>query len=77
MDKILLTPKQQLGQFYTKNTGYILQGFEGFIKDKNATDPFAGAGDLLKWAKAGEASSVVGYDIDKTKNDNNKEILAW
>jgi hypothetical protein len=64
------TSKQQLGQFYTKNTGYILQGFEKFVKCKNATDPFAGAGDLLKWAKAGEANSVVGYDIDKTKSNN-------
>jgi 16S rRNA G966 N2-methylase RsmD len=62
--------KQQLGQFYTKNTGYILQGLSGFIKGKNVTDPFAGAGDLLKWAEAGGANSVTGYDIDKTKNDN-------
>ena len=70
MTKIQPTSKQQLGQFYTKNTSYILQGLEKFIKCKNVTDPFAGAGDLLKWAKANEASSVVGYDIDKTKSDN-------
>ncbi|MDR1830960.1 MAG: hypothetical protein LBQ76_09345, partial [Candidatus Fibromonas sp.] len=66
MDKILSTPKQQFGQFYTKNTDYILQGLNKFIIDKNITDPFAGAGDLLKWAKAGRASSVIGYDIDRT-----------
>ena len=70
MDKIFSTSKQQLGQFYTKNTCYILQGLDKFIKGKNITDPFAGAGDLLKWAKAGKASSVIGYDIDKTKSDN-------
>ncbi len=64
------TSKQQLGQFYTKNTDYILQGLSKFIRDKNITDPFAGAGDLLKWAKAGRAGSVVGYDVDKTKSDN-------
>jgi len=61
--------KQQLGQFYTKNTGYILRRFNSFIKNKNVTDPFAGAGDLLKWAKANGANSVIGYDIDKTKMD--------
>jgi predicted RNA methylase len=62
--------KQQLGQFYTKNKSYILQGFEKFVKCKNVTDPFAGAGDLLKWAMTSGAGSVVGYDIDKTKRDN-------
>jgi len=66
----MLTSKQQLGQFYTKNTSYILQGLEKFIKCKNVADPFAGTGDLLKWASACGASSVVGYDIDKTKDDN-------
>jgi len=69
MDKILSTPKQQFGQFYTRNTAYILQGFNKFIRGKNITDPFAGAGDLLKWARTG-ASSVIGYDIDKTKSDS-------
>jgi len=70
MTKISPIFKQQLGQFFTKNTSYILQGLERFIKCKNVTDPFAGAGDLLKWAEASGASSVVGYDIDKTKSDN-------
>jgi len=70
VDKILSNPKQQLGLFYTKNTGYILQGLSKFIIGKNITDPFAGAGDLLKWAKAGRANSVVGYDIDRTKSGN-------
>ncbi len=64
------TPKQQLGQFYTKNTDYILLGMDRFIKNKSITDPFAGAGDLLKWAKAGGAGSVAGYDIDKTRSGN-------
>jgi predicted RNA methylase len=70
VDKILLTSKQQLGQFYTKNTNYILQELAEFVKGKNITDPFAGAGDLLKWAKTSGASSVIGYDIDKTEIDN-------
>ena len=64
------TSKQQFGRFYTKNPDYILQGLNKFIIGKNITDPFAGAGDLLKWAKVSRVSSVVGYDIDKTKSDN-------
>jgi len=70
MVKTFGTSKQQLGQFYTKNTAYILQDFGEFVKNKNITDPFAGAGDLLKWAKNNGANSVIGYDIDKTKTDN-------
>jgi len=70
MPKTYEISKQQLGQFYTKNTTYILQGFGKFVKNKNITDPFAGAGDLLKWAKTNGASSLIGYDIDKTKTDN-------
>jgi hypothetical protein len=69
--------KQQLGQFFTKNTEYILQGFETHIKNKNITDPFAGAGDLLAWAKKNGAASIKGYDIEcansfASKNDSLK-----
>ncbi|MDR2999968.1 MAG: Eco57I restriction-modification methylase domain-containing protein [Fibromonadaceae bacterium] len=61
----MLTSKQQLGQFFTKNTDLVLQGFEKYIQNKNITDPFAGAGDLLNWAK-NKAKSVTGYDIDNS-----------
>ena len=60
--------KQQLGKFYTKNSDYILQGLSSFVRGKNVTDPFAGAGDLLKWAMANGANSVAGYDIDKKQD---------
>lgn len=40
--------KKQLGQFFTKNSGYILQGFAKYIKNKNVIDPFAGGSDLIK-----------------------------
>ncbi len=43
--------KKQHGQFFTRNSGYILNGFENFIKDKEISDPFAGSQDLLFWAK--------------------------
>jgi len=52
-----------------------LQGFDKFAKNKNITDPFAGAGDLLKWAKNCGASSLIGYDIDETKVDD--ELIFW
>ncbi|MFA6273913.1 MAG: hypothetical protein WC662_02020 [Candidatus Paceibacterota bacterium] len=57
--------KKQLGQFFTTNSDYILQGFEKFIKGKNITDPFAGSKDLMKWAEKHGAKSVVGFDVDK------------
>jgi len=34
--------KSQLGQFFTTNSDYIFQGLEGFVKNKEITDPFAG-----------------------------------
>lgn len=57
--------KKQLGQFFTTNSDYILRGLDKFIKGKNVSDPFAGAGDLLKWAKKNEAKKVIGFDVDK------------
>ena len=62
--------KQQFGQFFTKNTDYILSGMSKYVKDKNVTDPFAGAGDLLLWAKSNSAKSIIGFDIDDTLVDN-------
>lgn len=66
--------KKQLGQFFTTNSEYILQGFEGFIKGKKVTDPFAGSRDLMKWAKNHEAKSVHGFDVDENLVDD-KEVL--
>ena len=39
--------KRNLGQFFTTNSDYILQGFSAFVKNKEVTDPFAGNRDLL------------------------------
>ncbi|MDR2527133.1 MAG: Eco57I restriction-modification methylase domain-containing protein [Rickettsiales bacterium] len=58
--------KRQFGQFFTKNTDYILSGLEALVVNKNATDPFAGNGDLLNWAKKNKANSVMGFDIDES-----------
>ena len=43
--------KDQLGQFFTTNSDYILQGLERYVKGKEITDPFAGNQDLFVWAK--------------------------
>lgn len=56
--------KKQLGQFFTKDSSYILKGLEKYIKEKKATDPFAGAGDLINWARNNGARSFIGFDID-------------
>ena len=47
--------KRNLGQFFTTNSDYILQGFGDFVKNKDVFDPFAGNGDLLNWAKNNRA----------------------
>lgn len=39
--------KKQLGQFFTKNSDYILNGLEKFVKGKDVIDPFAGNEDLI------------------------------
>ncbi|KAA6204389.1 MAG: class I SAM-dependent methyltransferase [Candidatus Tokpelaia sp.] len=66
--------KKQLGQFFTTNSDWILQGLEPFIAGKNIVDPFAGAGDLLHWARRHGARSAVGYDIDESLTDG-KNII--
>jgi hypothetical protein len=66
--------KQQLGQFFTTNSDYILQNLEKYIKNKDVYDPFAGGGDLIKWAKKNYCKKVIGFDCDKNYV-NNKTIL--
>src|SRR3989344_684843 len=62
--------KQQLGQFFTTNSDYIFEGLEKYVKNKDITDPFVGAGDLIIWAKKHGAKKVAGYDIDPNYVDN-------
>jgi len=66
---IIMMKKKQLGQFFTTNADYILQGFEKNIKGKKITDPFAGSRDLMKWSKKYGAESIVGFDVDKNLID--------
>ena len=54
--------KKQLGQFFTTNSSYILQGFKEHIKGKVVYDPFAGNQDLIEWATQNGCKKVVGFD---------------
>jgi len=68
--------KQNLGQFYTKNSEYILKNM---ITDMPETtcgrifvDPFAGEKDLLKWISKScrrKGMPIEAYDIDPKSED--------
>ena len=66
--------KKQFGQFFTTNSDYIMQGFEGFVKNKEVTDPFAGNQDLIKWVRKNDCRKIVGFDCDKKYVDD-KNVL--
>lgn len=57
--------KKQFGQFFTTNSDYILQGLGEFIRNKEATDPFAGNQDLINWSRKNNCKKVIGFDCDK------------
>ena len=61
--------KQALGQYFTSNADRVLSGFEHCVKDKHVVDPFAGAGDLLRWAHSNGAASVGGYDLEPQNSE--------
>ena len=64
--------KRNLGQFFTTNSGYILQGFSDFIKNKEVSDPFAGNQDLLNWAIHNKCKKIIGFDFDEKYIDRKK-----
>jgi len=70
-----ISKKRNLGQFFTTNSDYILQGFQEFVKNKNITDPFAGNQDLLDWSKNNNCKKVIGFDCDQKYVDNKKVFL--
>ena len=63
--------KKQFGQFFTTNSDYILQGLEGFSKNKEVIDPFAGSQDLINWSRKNNCKKAIGFDCDKKYVDNN------
>ena len=58
--------KSKLGQFYTTNYEYILQGFS-VPTDIPIVEPFAGNGDLLAFVKSSNHAFEC-YDIDPRKD---------
>jgi hypothetical protein len=54
-----MNSKFKLGQFYTTNSDYILQGME-VPAGVDIIEPFCGQGDLVKWV----GREVEKYDID-------------
>ena len=60
------TKKSLLGQFYTKNYGYIFDGFKLPDGIKNIIEPFAGSGDLLNFVDK-NYYNIESYDIDPQK----------
>ncbi|OWK27105.1 MAG: hypothetical protein US76_00580 [Parcubacteria group bacterium GW2011_GWA2_38_13b] len=69
MNMNAIIKKRSLGQFFTTNSDYILQGFGDFIKNKNVSDPFAGKRDLLNWAKNNKCKKFIGFDCDENYID--------
>jgi hypothetical protein len=63
-----MNKKKNLGQFFTTNYEYILEGFNIPNNIKNIIEPFTGNGDLLKFVGDKEYN-IEKYDIDP-KNIN-------
>ena len=67
MTKVL--NKQKLGQFYTTNHQYILQGMEIPNNIDTIIEPFAGNGDLIYFIKnINKKYDIECYDIDPKKD---------
>lgn len=62
--------KKQFGQFFTTNSGFILQGLGEFVRNNNVIDPFAGNQDLIDWSRKNNCKKVIGFDCDKKYIDN-------
>ena len=56
--------KQSLGQFYTTNQEYILQGINIPHTIKNIIEPFAGNGDLITFIEKEQNKNNVKYIIE-------------
>ena len=66
--------KKVLGQFYTTNHEYILQGIKIPDNIKNIIEPFTGNGDLITFIESEQEKNKVKYniecyDIDPKKNN--------
>lgn len=69
-----MNKKKELGQFFTKNTEYIIDDLYEIIPCEYSivvVDPFAGEEDLLKYIKQHRSNvQIVAYDIDPKTPDS-------
>jgi hypothetical protein len=63
----MTSKKSQLGQFYTTNYGYILSRMD-IPLNSHIIEPFAGEGDLLKFAQMFAPMEMESYDVDPKKD---------
>ena len=71
-DKSIKKKKKELGQFYTTNQEYILQGIDIPSNVINIIEPFTGNGDLLKFIeKNNKKYNIKCYDINPKNNNSN------
>jgi hypothetical protein len=63
-EKKIKLSKQILGQFYTTNQQYILQGMKIPDNIKNIIEPFAGNGDLINFIENEQDKNNINYIIE-------------
>ncbi len=63
------TSQQKHGQYHTTNVDQILSGYEETIHGKEYIEPFAGGGDLIRWADKLFGVLVGAYDLHPTDSD--------
>lgn len=67
--------KKMLGQFYTTNQEYILQGMQIPKNIENIIEPFTGNGDLIPFIEKEEHKNNVKYNIEYYDIDPKKKVL--
>ena len=67
--------KQELGQFYTTNQEYILQGITIPYSIKNIIEPFAGNGDLITFIEKEQEKNNIKYNIECYDIDPKKDYI--
>jgi len=72
--------KKLNGEFFSRNAGYILEGFQEFkMKDQDIIEPFTGVGSLVEWLKINEyTNNVIQYDITpRTVDTIQRDTLVY
>ena len=66
--------KKSMGQFYTTNSSYILDGFSLPLNDiRCIIEPFAGKGDLIEWIEKSKSNAEIqAFDIEPKGNNITK-----